>query len=83
MNEYVFLYILLNSLVWGMTNPLLKYYGSASFEEKEDSPKSFLNQIFNQIISLFKNYKFVITQLINWCGSIMFVLILGHTNLTT
>ena len=36
MNEFVVLYITLNSLIWGITNPLLKYYGSESFEEKNN-----------------------------------------------
>lgn len=84
-------YILLNSLIWGVTNPLLKYYGSKSLTNREDdddnktirNTSSHNNNILNQLISLFGNWKFVMVQMINWCGSLFFLMLLGYTNLTT
>lgn len=77
--------ILINSLIWGMTNPLLKYYGSQSIKVAETQETANKNSfiIMKQLISLFGNFKFVGVQIINWCGSVFFLLVLGHTNLTT
>jgi hypothetical protein len=64
MNEYLLLFA--TSLIWGITNPILKR-NSKQKEEKEGF----------KLFQIFSNLQFLIPQLINLSGSILFFVVLS------
>ncbi len=68
--------MLATSLIWGITNPILKRGAT----ETQQETKGNLN--FLQLLSkLFLNFKFVLAQLINWSGSVVFLVGLQYNAL--
>jgi hypothetical protein len=64
MHEYLLLFA--TSLIWGITNPILKR-NSKLKEEKEGF----------KLFQIFSNLQFLIPQLVNLSGSVLFFLVLS------
>eukprot|EP01080_Neovahlkampfia_damariscottae_P003262 gene3262-5705_t len=64
MHQYILL--LLTSLIWGITNPIIKQ--NSQIKEKKEGFKLF---------QIFSNIYFLIPQLINLSGSILFFIVLS------
>jgi hypothetical protein len=64
MNEYLLLFA--TSLIWGITNPILKR-NSKLKDEKEGF----------KLFQIFSNLQFLIPQLVNLSGSVLFFLVLS------
>ncbi|KAL0479974.1 hypothetical protein AKO1_007321 [Acrasis kona] len=68
------------AFTWGVTNPFLKKASTESLNQpKGEKPKTFMQNLYQ----LFTSWKYILTQLINWSGSVLFMFALGATDITT
>lgn len=78
--------IIITSLCWGITDPLLKKFGSGIKENcsQTDDKKSpgFFHQLFKDIWTLLLNWKYVLTFGFNQFGSVLFVWTLANSQVS-
>lgn len=80
-----FIGIFLTALCWGITDPLLKHFGSTRKTEDQQSENKnygFLVNLITDIVSLLKNWKYLLTFVINQFGSVLFVWTLGQSQVS-
>jgi hypothetical protein len=73
------IWILITALIWGITNPLLK---KTSIESTSTASTKATASILSHLYSLITAWKFILTQLMNWCGTISFLKALSQNELT-
>jgi len=77
MNVFVQFFLLIGtSLVWGVTNPLIKNKGVFIITERKTS---IFGNLFGRIFSLFLNWKIVLPIAVNQLGSILFFMCIKYT----
>jgi uncharacterized membrane protein len=74
------LYFILVAVLWGCTNPLLKR-GSKGLEDVTKTTNKLLNFIL-QLKWLIFNYKFTIPFLVNQCGSVLYFIVVGQSDIS-
>ena len=63
--------IIFTALLWGITDPLLKKFGTG-FEEKSSARKSgFFSNLWREILFLCTNWKYVLTFCSNQVGLVL------------
>lgn len=68
------------ALLWGCTNPLLNRAAQQKHHTVQHA--TLLKQLYNDIYSLVANYRFLLCYLLNQCGSVLFLYLLGNTPLS-
>jgi len=77
------LWILLAAVTWGITNPLLKKTSLESSNDRDDNNNSSSSRsLLSHLYHLMTHWKFCLTQLCNWCGTVFFVKALSESSLT-
>lgn len=77
MNVFVQFFLLIGtSLIWGVTNPLIKNKGVFIITERKTS---IFGNLFGRIFSLFLNWKIVLPIAVNQLGSILFFMCIKYT----
>jgi multidrug transporter EmrE-like cation transporter len=67
------------ALTWGVTNPFIK---RASMHSISQQPSTKEKTFFSNLYSLFTSWRYILVQLINWSGSVLFLVALGKTDIT-
>ena len=89
-------WVFVTALLWGVTDPLLKYYGKESFEstnkkkkeeqDTDDNPlwslASLLWGTLSEVASFFSNWRYALAFLANQAGSLTFVLALVNSDIS-
>lgn len=66
--------IVFTALLWGITDPLLKKFGTGFNERSPDSGNyGFVRNLIREILFLLTNWKYVITLISNQIGSVTFL----------
>lgn len=73
------MYLLLVAFLWGATNPFIKK-GAGGLENVKASSK--YGQLFEEIKFLVSNMKYMVPFLINQCGSVLYFIVLGGTDIS-
>jgi multidrug transporter EmrE-like cation transporter len=79
MVDYVSLFFMIaTALTWGITNPFIKRASTLSLSQPTNKPKTFFSNLYNLLTS----WRYILVQLINWSGSVLFLFALGKTDIT-
>ena len=70
--------IVLVSLLWGCTNPLLNKSTQQSIKQSDSKKHSLLTELYN----LFTNYQFIVYYIFNQFGSILYIYLLSQLSLS-
>ncbi|KAF7993885.1 hypothetical protein HCN44_011154 [Aphidius gifuensis] len=73
------MYLVIVAMFWGATNPFIKT-GAIGVEKVKG--KTSLTTFLKQMLFLFTNLKYIVPFLINQCGSLLYVFVLGQTDLS-
>eukprot|EP00128_Syssomonas_multiformis_P018474 Colp12_sorted_trinity150504_noHs@34210 len=76
--NHVFSFILV-ALVWGTTNPFLKYASEGLNDIKKDSPTS---QFFAQLFYMVTTWQYAVSWLLNQSGSVLYFWTLSESDIT-
>ncbi|XP_076296082.1 transmembrane protein 234 homolog [Lasioglossum baleicum] len=76
--ESVF-YLFFVALLWGGTNPYIKK-GAEGLENVKATSK--IGQFFNELAFLVTKMKYIVPFVINQCGSVLYFLMLGGTDIS-
>lgn len=76
--------IIVTALCWGITDPLLKYFGTPRKNTDEQSEKNygFFYGLICDILGLLKNWKYLLTFVVNQIGSALFVWTLSQSQVS-
>lgn len=76
-------FMLATSLVWGLTNPLLKRGAEVAHEQQKQRGHHAQGSFRRHLTSLLLNWQYILPQLVNWSGSVFFVMALQYSALST
>lgn len=84
-------WILVTAILWGGTDPLLKFFGRQSsvdqdpsgvFKQKNDETSNWIINLFRELRGFFGHWKYSLTFAANQLGSATFVLALVNSDLS-
>lgn len=75
--------IVFTALLWGITDPLLKKFGTGFNERSPDSGNyGFVRNLIREILFLLTNWKYVLTFISNQIGSVTFLWTLARCQMS-
>lgn len=75
--------IVFTALLWGITDPLLKKFGTGFNERSPDSGNyGFVRNLVREILFLLTNWKYVLTFISNQIGSVTFLWTLARCQMS-
>eukprot|EP00455_Lapot_gusevi_P054014 TRINITY_DN8554_c0_g1_i2.p1 TRINITY_DN8554_c0_g1~~TRINITY_DN8554_c0_g1_i2.p1 ORF type:complete len:132 (+),score=21.62 TRINITY_DN8554_c0_g1_i2:54-449(+) len=81
MLDHLLSFVVVGAL-WGCTNPLLNKGSQQENKKSEKKQKSGIKLFFSEIYQLITNWKFLLPFLLNQCGSVAYVSLLGSSDIS-